>query len=74
MEMGMPFTPKSPKPRIREPNTRMAVNTVFQFHRPRRTISHHGNTGLIYTRPIPENLSNLALVLYRDILDNGAEI
>lgn len=72
MEIGMPITPKSPNPRIREPNTAVSlIGCSTRQSIEQRTIGDDGNASFIYTGPIPEDLTNFTLVLDRDILDKG---
>lgn len=67
MEMGMPFTPRSPRPRIREPVAVLATHQERQVGL--LTIGHHGNTSIVNTVPVPEDLADVALVLDGDELE-----
>ena len=69
----MPLTPRSPRPRIREPAThqlrplqhdaRCTLHEGIEL-----TIGHDRNASLVDARPVAQDLANVALVLDGDEL------
>jgi hypothetical protein len=70
--MGIPLTPRSPKPRIREPE----IEYLSERKRPKRcflTIGYDTNAGFIDMRPVAQDVVNLALVFNRYELEDVGE-
>jgi len=78
MEMGIPLTPRSPRPKILEPErfnpwvrnlsrSDEALGVSF-------TIGYDSDPGLLDVWPVLEDLSDTALVLNTDILSNKISV
>ena len=67
IEMGIPFTPKSPSPRIRDPKgipfEAISGGKMNIGNQTEPTIGNDGNPRFVLARPVPEDLANLSLVL-----------
>lgn len=55
IEMGIPFTPRSPRPRIREPYKFNEHKVTEISLRRRRTVGDNANTGFIEVRPVADD-------------------
>lgn len=71
MEIGIPLTPRSPRPKILEPDR---CSPCIRIDRNEDgvsasvTIRYNSNSGLFCMRPVLEDLSDLSLVIDADIL------
>jgi len=78
MEIGIPLTPRSPRPKILDPE-RFSPCIRSRSRRDKATgasvtIGHDSDPGLFGVRPVLEDLSDVTLVLDADVLGNGISL